>query len=67
MGPEVPLSFLEDFFPGVSRRELERHRDLWLARCRKKKAVLIHALRFTKPGAVWAADFGHAPAWVSGG
>jgi transposase InsO family protein len=61
MGPEVPVSFLEDLFPGVSRRELARHRDLWLARTRKKKAVLIHALRFIGPGRVWAADFGHSP------
>jgi transposase InsO family protein len=61
MGPEVPVSFLENLFPGVSRRELARHRDLWLARARKKKAVLIHALRFTRPGRVWAADFGHPP------
>ncbi len=66
MGPEVPVSFLEEIFPQVSRRELARHRDLWLARTRKRTAVVIHALSFPRPGRVWAADFGHAPRPLDG-
>jgi transposase InsO family protein len=66
MGPGVGLPVLQEIFPGVARRELEdlqrRYRDAHL----KKNRVLIHALRWKRPGAVWAMDYTQPPCPVDG-
>ena len=65
-GPGVGLPTLQKEFPYVSRRELEdiqrRYRNL----CRKKKSLLIYALRWEHAGAVWAMDYTEPPLPVDG-
>jgi transposase InsO family protein len=66
MGPGIGLSVLQEFFPGVARRELEelqrRYRDAHL----KKTRALIHALVWQRVGAVWAMDHTEPPCAVDG-
>ncbi|MBZ5498065.1 MAG: hypothetical protein LAP85_16825 [Acidobacteriia bacterium] len=66
MGPGVGLSVLQEFFPGVARRELEdlqrRYRDAH----RKMSRVLVHALRWQRVGAVWAMDYTVPPSPIDG-
>ena len=66
MGPGVGLAVLQEFFPGVARRELEdlqhRYREAHL----KKNRVLVHALRWQRVGAVWAMDHTEPPWPVDG-
>ena len=66
MGPGVGLAVLQEFFPGVARRELEdlqhRYRDAHL----KKSRVLVHALRWQRICAVWAMDYTEPPCAVDG-
>lgn len=66
MGPGVGLPTLQAMCPGVARGELEdlqrRYRDVHL----KKGASVVHALRWTLPGTVWAADYTQPPAPVDG-
>ena len=66
MGPGVGLPVLQEFFPGVARRELEdlqhRYREAHL----KKNRVLVHALRWRRVGAVWAMDYTEPPWPVDG-
>jgi transposase InsO family protein len=65
-GPGVSVAFLQELFPEMARREIE---DL-VSRCRsiyrKQKAALIHALRWTRAGTVWAMDFFEPPKPVNG-
>lgn len=65
-GPGVGLPTLQKEFPYVSRRELEdilrRYRNL----CRKKKSLLVYALRWEYAGAVWAMDYTEPPLPVDG-
>jgi transposase InsO family protein len=66
MGPGVGLAVLQEFFPGVARRELEdlqrRYREAHL----KKSCVLVHALRWQRVGAVWAMDHTEPPSPIDG-
>jgi transposase InsO family protein len=66
MGPGVGVPLLQTIFPEVARRELEemvvRVRRVW----RKKGWTLIHVLRWTQPGYVWAMDFTQPPSPVDG-
>ena len=61
MGPGVGLAVLQEFFPGVARRELEdlqrRYREAHL----KKSRVLVHALRWQRVSTVWAVDYTEPP------
>jgi hypothetical protein len=56
-GPGVGIPTLRAFFPTTPRSELEhmlaRYRHLHL----RRNKVLLHVLRWTKPGTVWAMDF----------
>jgi hypothetical protein len=66
MGPGIGLPSLRAFFPWSPKSELE---DL-LRRYRKvhfwKNKTVVHALRWVKPGTVWAMDFLDAPLPVDG-
>jgi hypothetical protein len=56
-GPRLGLPTLLDLFPDVARGELidlqRRYRNAY----RRRNAILLHTLRWTTPGAVWAMDF----------
>jgi hypothetical protein len=56
-GPGTGLATLQAIFPDVPRRELKvqlaRFRKRWLDEHRQ----IVEALRWTRPGAVWAMDF----------
>lgn len=66
MGPRVGLPTLQAIFPDVARSQLielqRRYRFAYL----KNKRVLLHALRWTRPGSVWATDFSDAPCAIDG-
>ena len=66
MGPHATLTALRDLFPEVARGALEN----LLARCRRaylrRTRWLVHALRWTRPGRVWAMDFTEAPESIDG-
>ena len=65
-GPGIGLPCLRACFPHAARGELEdmlrRYRRIHLRRNR----VLMHVLRWTMPGTVWAMDFQQPPAPVDG-
>lgn len=56
-GPGVSVPVLQEMFPDVARRELEDLQRRYQSAFRRRGAVLIHALRWTRVGAVWAMDF----------
>jgi hypothetical protein len=66
MGPGVGLAVLQEFFPGVARRELEdlqrRYREAHLMKSR----ALVYALRWQRVGGVWAMDHTEPPVAVDG-
>src|SRR5262249_61038475 len=66
MGPHATLTALRDLFPSVARGTLEnlleRCRRVW----RRKSRWLVHTLRWTRPGSVWAMDFTEPPAPIDG-
>jgi transposase InsO family protein len=66
MGPAVGVPTLQALCPGMARREvadlLRRYRRAW----RRRRQLLARALRWTRPGAVWAIDFSKPPLPVEG-
>jgi transposase InsO family protein len=66
MGPHASVAALRDLFPEVPRgtleRTLQRARNIF----RRRGHWVIHTLRWTKPGSVWAMDFTKPPAPVDG-
>jgi transposase InsO family protein len=66
MGPHATLAALRDLFPDVARGALEN----LLERCRsvylRRSRWLVHTLRWTRPGTVWATDFSEPPASIDG-
>ena len=60
------LPGLRGFFPDAAKGELQdmlrRYRQIHL----KRHKVLLHVLRWQKPGTVWAMDFEQPPAPVDG-
>ena len=66
MGPHATLTALRDLIPGVARGALEN----LLERCRRvyrrRNRWLVHSLRWTRPGTVWAMDFTEAPEPIDG-
>ena len=66
MGPHATLAALRDLFPQVARGAL----DNLLERCRsvyrRRRRWLVHTLRWTRPGTVWAMDFTQPPAPIDG-
>ena len=66
MGPHVGLPVLRAQFPNVGRAELvdlqRRMRRLWMRRNTK----VVHVLRWTRPGSVWAFDHAVPPVPIDG-
>lgn len=66
MGPHVGLPTLQCLFPDIARSaivELQRRcREIY----RRKAAWVVHALRWTRAGSVWAIDFADPPAAIEG-
>ena len=65
-GPGVGLPALKKEFPAVARRELVDIQRRYRSLCRKKKAMHVHTLRWTRPGTVWAIDYTEPPCPVDG-
>ena len=65
-GPGIGMPALRGFFPDLPKGELEdmlrRYRQVHLSR----NKVLLHVLRWHKPGTVWAIDFFDAPLPIDG-
>jgi len=57
LGPHLGLPTLQEVFPDVARGELIDLQRRYRHAYRRRNAVLLHALRWTTPGAVWAMDF----------
>jgi transposase InsO family protein len=57
MGPHATLTALRDLFPGVARGALDNLLERCRRVCRRRSRWLIHTLRWTRPGSVWAMDF----------
>jgi transposase InsO family protein len=66
VGPGIGVPTLKELFPNVPRAHLEdmvhRYRNIY----RKKGQVLVHVLKWMKPGWVWAMDFKEAPCLIDG-
>jgi transposase InsO family protein len=66
MGPQVGLPTLQSLFPDVARSALidlqRRCREIFMRRA----AWIVHTLRWTRAGAVWAIDFTKPPAPIEG-
>src|SRR5207245_1820914 len=66
MGPHATLAALRDLFPKVARGALENLLERCRSVYRRRSRWLIHTLRWTKPGSVWATDFTEPPAPIDG-
>jgi hypothetical protein len=66
MGPQVGLFTLQSLFPDMARSAIvdlqRRCREIY----RRKAAWVVHALRWTRAGSVWAIDFANPPAAIEG-
>ena len=66
LGPRTGVPTLQACFPTMPRVELadlvRRYRRLW----RRQHTQLLHTLRWTTPGAVWAMDFAETPTPIDG-
>jgi transposase InsO family protein len=66
MGPHATVTALRDLFPGVARGALENLLERCRTVYRRRSRWLIHTLRWTRPGTVWAMDFTDPPAPIDG-
>ena len=66
LGPHATLAALRDLFPDVARGALEHLLERCRSVLRRRSRWLIHTLRWTRPGAVWATDFTTPPAPIDG-
>jgi transposase InsO family protein len=66
MGPHATLQALRDLFPEVARGALESLLERCRSVYRRRSRWLVHTLRWTRPGTVWAADFTEPPAPIDG-
>jgi transposase InsO family protein len=57
LGGEVSVRSLREDFPDLSRGELRDIKRRWRHVARRQPGKLLHRLRFTTPGTVWAMDF----------
>jgi transposase InsO family protein len=66
MGPQVGLPTLQSLFPEMARSAIldlqRRCREIYL----RRKVWIVHALRWTRAGSVWAIDFTDPPAAIEG-
>jgi transposase InsO family protein len=65
-GPRVGVARLRAAFPTVSRAELADLRDRYRRVAQDKQRGRLARLTWTRPGAVWAADFAWPPAAIEG-
>jgi len=65
-GPRVGVARLRAAFPAVARAELADLRDRYRRMMRDQKRGRQARLTWTRPGAVWAADFAWPPAAIDG-
>jgi len=65
-GPRVGVGRLREAFPAVPRAELADLRDRYRRVLRDQKRGRLARLTWTRPGAVWAADFAWPPAAIEG-
>ena len=67
IGPNLGVPTLRELLPEVARSELEElSRRCKRIVCRKRGRLLVHQLRWTRPGAVWAIDFLQPPRPIDG-
>src|SRR5262249_10823078 len=66
MGPSVGLPTLQEIFPDVARSQLVELQRRYRFACMKNRRVSLHALNWTRPGAVWATDFSESPFRIDG-
>ncbi len=66
MGPHATLAALRDLFPEVARGALESLLERCRTVYRRRSRWLVHTLRWTRPGTVWATDFTEPPAPIDG-
>ncbi len=66
MGPRVGLPTLRRIFPGVARAELMELQRRYRVAYRRRNGTLVHVLRWTRSGAVWAMDFTEPPCLIDG-
>lgn len=62
MGPHVGLPTLQSIFPDVARGELVELQRRYRYAYRRRQQFLVHVLRWTRAGSVWAMDFLNPPA-----
>ena len=62
MGPHATLQALRHLFPDVARGALENLLERCRSVYRRRSRWLVHTLRWTRPGTVWATDFTEPPA-----
>lgn len=56
-GPSVGVATLQQLYPKVPRRELRDQLRRFRKKYRHDNRQTVHALRWTRPGTVWAMDF----------
>ncbi len=66
MLPQVGVPILEALCPDVARGELADLRHRFRRVYRRKNRLLVHALHWSRPGAVWAIDFAQPPLPIEG-
>jgi hypothetical protein len=66
MGPHASVAALRELFPEVPRASLEETLRRARRIFRRRHRWLIHTLRWTRPGTVWAIDFTEPPMPVDG-
>ena len=64
--PRIGVPSLQGFFPEVARSELADLRRRFRRIYRRKNRLLVHALRWSRPGAVWAIDYAEPPVPIEG-
>lgn len=66
LGPCLGVPTLQTLFPDLARRELEELVRRFRHAHRRDRRQVVYALRWTRPGAIWAADFTEPPAPIHG-
>lgn len=66
MGPHIGLPTLREMMPDIPKNELIELMRRYRYAFKKRKAKLIHALRWQRPGAVWAMDNAEPPKPIDG-
>jgi len=66
VGPSIGLPSLRSIFPRLAKRELRYQLRRFRKTFREDNRRVVHALRWTQPGRVWAIDFKEPPTPVDG-